>query len=320
MNQANAMNESEWPEGEALQAGLARGDAAASRIGPILGHLLSTRDQSLFSDAIVVRVRGMLFDLAGQVLRVQAEATGQKGREEFANRHSERLAELFFGNPELVAHCHAAALEWQLTERLSDEFGIDPVLSPLVQSLIGHEDALIASAAMGLLAAQARFVQAQKRMAMPLAELRGDLLHETLLCWRAFNADEASDALTRAEGRLRENFDEGAGRLALLDRVVTALGQEANSGLAIEQGGVALFLSILALRSGQPRDIAAVSTNRQQIARLALGLRACGLRPDEVVAQLLRIHPGSSPPSGLDHIGTREAAQILAQSPAGSRG
>ena len=314
MIELHPMAETAWPEGDALRLALARGDRALDRIGPILGHLLSARDQSLFSDAIVARVRGMLINLARQVLRVQAEATGQKGREQFADEHGEALAENFFSSPLLVAHCHALALEWRLASGLEEEGALDPVLSPLMQTLIGHEDTQIASAAMAALAAQARFAQAQRRMEMPIAELPGDLLHEALLAWGVFNRNERSDALTRAESKLRAEFDEGAGRLSLLDRLVTTLGSGANAALAIDHGGVALFLSALALRSGQSRDIVALATNEQQAARLALSLRAAGLKPQEVEAQLLRIHPHDLPPQGLDQIGTREAAHLLAQS------
>jgi hypothetical protein len=307
------MAETEWPEGDALRIALARGDRALGRIAPILGHLLSERDQSLFSDAIVARVRGMLLNLAWQVLRVQAEATGQKGREEFAAEQGEALAEHFFVSPMLVAHCHALAMEWRLAAALEEEGTLDPVLSPLMQTLIGHEDTQIASAAMASLAAQARFAQAQRRMELPIAELPGDLLHEALLAWRAFNRNERSDALTRAEGKLRADFDEGAGRLSLLDRVVTTLGSGANAALAVDQAGVALFLSALALRSGQSRDVVTLATNEQQSVRLALCLRAAGLKPQDVEAQLLRIHPNDLPLQGLEQIGTREAAQLLAQ-------
>ncbi|OBX20314.1 hypothetical protein A9995_00865 [Erythrobacter sp. QSSC1-22B] len=314
--------EPEWPEGDALRLALARGDRALGRIGPILGHLLSARDQSLFSDAIVARVRGMLIHLARQVLRVQAEATGHKGREQFADEQGEALAEQYFSSPLLVAHCHALALEWRLASGLEEGGALDPVLSPLMQSLIGREDTQIASAAMAALAAQARFAQSQRRMELPMGELPGDLLHEALLAWRAFNNDERSDALARAESKLRSDFDEGAGRLSLLDRMVTSLGSGASAALTIDHGGVALFLSALALRSGQSRDIVALSTNEQQAARLALSLRAAGLKPQDVEAQLLRIHPHELPPQGLEQIGTREAAQLLAQgaAPAPGRG
>lgn len=311
----------QWPEGEALRAALASGDSALERIGPILGHLLSTRDQSLFSDELVARIRGMLTHLAWQVLRIQAEATGVKGREEFAAEHGEDLAERLFASASLVTHCHALALEWQLSSRLEADHGLDPVLSPVLQSLIGHEDASLASAAMAALAAQARFAQTQRRMEVPLGELPGDLFHEILLTWRDFNGEDASDALVRAEGRLRADFDEASGRLSLLDRVATLLDKEPAAALVFDQAGVALFLSALALRTGQPRDIVTVSTNERQQARLALSLRAAGLKPQDVEAQLLRLHPDRTPPGGLADIGTREALNLLARSAgwAGSR-
>lgn len=325
--------EPEWPEGEALRSALARGDTAMGRIGPILGHLLATREHSLFSDEIVARVRGMLTHLAWQILRVQAEATGVKAREEFAADHGEAFSEHLFGVPALVAHCHALALEWQLTMRLEETAALDPVLSPLLQSLVGHDDPTLASAGMAVLAAQARFAQTQRRMELPVSELPGDLVHELLLCWRAFNGgldgspervsmkssyalEESSDALVRAEGRIRSGFDEAAGRLSLLDRVVTALGRSASEALVIDQAGVAVLLSALALRSGQARDIVAVSTNERQQARLALGLRAAGLKPQDIEAQMLRVHPDRAPPEGLADIGTREALQILSRSAA----
>ena len=113
----------QWPEGEALRLALAQGDQALGRIGPILGHLLSTRDQSLFSDELVARIRAMLTHLAWQILRIQAEATGVKGREEFAAAHGEALSEQLFDTPALVAHCHALALEWQLIARLETNHG-----------------------------------------------------------------------------------------------------------------------------------------------------------------------------------------------------
>ena len=306
---------------ESLRDALARGNATISRIGPILTHLLATPDQSLISDEIVARIRGMCHSLAWQVLRAQAEAAGQAGRETFADRHGEALAEYFFSSPALLSHCHALALEWQLTERLESLHGLDPVLSPLIEHHIASEDAGLASAAMASLTAQARFAQTQRRMEVPLGELPGDLFHEILLTWRAFNDENASDALVRAEGRLRTDFDEASGRLSLLDRVATSLDKEPAAALVFDQAGVALFLSALALRTGQPRDIVTVSTNERQQARLALSLRAAGLKPQDVEAQLLRLHPDRTPPGGLADIGTREALNLLARSAgwAGSR-
>jgi hypothetical protein len=94
----------------ALRDALARGNAILARVGPILTHLLATPDTSLFSDELVARMRAMCHDLAWQVLRAQAEATGEAGRDAFADRHGEALAEHFFSSPQILSHCHSLAL------------------------------------------------------------------------------------------------------------------------------------------------------------------------------------------------------------------
>lgn len=311
MNRPQATPMPAGSAGETLRDALARGDAVIGKIAPILGHLLSTQDHSLYSDEIVARVRGMLHDLAFQILRNQAEATGHAGREEFAARHAGELAEHFQSSVALLRHCHALALEWQFAQRIEGLYALDPVLSPLVQQLIASPDSAIASAAMAALAAQARFAQTQRRMELPLRELPGDLLHETLLSWRAFNGDKRSDALTRAEAKVRDNFDEGEGRLALFARLIASMGRETDDGLSIDRAGTAIFLSALAALSGQSRELAAIATHEQQSARLALGLRAAELSAHTIEAQLLRIHPGADPLRGLDEVSSAEARQML---------
>lgn len=297
-----------------LRADLARGNAVLARIGPILGHLLATSDHSLFSDEVVARVRGMLHDLAGQVLRAQAEATGEAAREEFAQRHGEVLAAQFLASPALLGHCHALAIEWQLTTRLEAQAGLDPVLSPLVQDLIASPESAVASAAMAALAAQARFAQAQRRMELPLTELPGDLFHEALLAWRTFSGPERSDAMVRAEARLRNAYDEGSGRIALFARLFAGMGAHAGEALAPDRAGVPLFLAALASRSAQSRELAALSTNERQIARLALGLRAANLSEGAATSIVLVLNPETSPPLGLDSLSRADAQQLLAQS------
>lgn len=307
----------QWPNRVELRDALVRGDRALGRARPILSHLLSSRDHSFLSEAVVASVRGMLMNLASQILRIQADATGNKGQEAFAAEHGEGLAEAFYVTTPLVTHCHALAIEWQLARQLERQAGLDPVLSPFLQTCIGNENDQIASAAMAALAAQTRFAQSQRRMELPLGELPGELLHEALKAWREYGSAAQSDALDRAEARIRDEFDEAASRLSLFDRVAVTGTRDSKAALNIEQGGVALFLSALALRSGQPRDDVALSTNEHSMARLALGLRAAGLKATEVEAQMLRIHPDHNPPEGLDEIGTREAAQFLAGSDSG---
>jgi hypothetical protein len=298
---------------ETLREALAAGDAALQRIAPILSHLLATPDHSLFSDEIVARIRGMCQHLAWQVLRAQAEAAGQAGRETFAERHGAALAEHFFSSPALVAHCHALAIEWQLTEKLEVQYGIDPVLSPLVQELIADEDASLASAAMASLTAQARFAQSQRRMELPLSELPGDLFHDLLMGWREYAGQVRSDAMIRAESKLREAFDEGAGRISLLARVVTGMGSEGLRALDIDRAGASLFLSALATRSGQSRVATVLSTNHRQTARLALGLRAAGLDSGDVERQVLRLDPQAEPQRAVATFAVEEARRLLAE-------
>ncbi len=305
---------------EPLREALARGNATLARVGPILSHLLATPDHSLFSDEIVARVRGMCHNLAWQVLRAQAEAAGQAGREAFADRHGEALAEHFFGSPLLLAHCHALALEWQLAERLEAQYGIDPVLTPLIQRLISADDGSMASAAMACLTAQARFAQTQRRMELPLSELPGDLFHDLLLGWRTFNGQLRSDAMIRAEAKLRNGFDEGAGRLSLMARVVAGMGGAALQALDIDDAGSALFLSALAVRSGQSRVTAVLSASPRLMARLAVGLRAAGLDRADVERQVLRLHPQANPPRDLARLAPEEARRLLCETTFGGIG
>ena len=296
---------------ERVQDALSRCNAALAKSGPILGYLLSAQDQSLFSDEIVARVRGMLGHISVQILRIQAEATGDKGAEQFAIDNSDALADHLAQQPNLLGHCHALAIEWQLAVRLETDYAIDPVLSPMLQDLVGSENSALSSAAMALLAAQARFSQFQRRMELPLNELPADRFDELLSAWRGFNKAWQSDALHRAEGKLRSGYDEGSSRLALLDRVLTALGPAAENALDVEQSGAALFISALAMLNRVPRGHAALGVNEDQIGRLVLSLRAAGLRAPACEAIALKIHPYAALPAGLEAIGTREAAQMI---------
>lgn len=310
MDRAIAMDGPGQPGAGSLRDALLQGDAMLAGIGPILGHLLSAPDHSLFSDEIVARVRGMLSDLARQILRLQAEATGERGSDAFAERHGAALADHFQTCPALLSHCHALALEWQLTDRLKAQAGLDPVLSPLFQRLIGASDSASSSAAMAALAAQARFVQGQRRMELALAELPVDLLHETLVAWRGYCGETGSDAVARAETRIRQSYDESAGRLALFARLVS--GPKGQEALVIEEAGAALFFSALAARSGQSRELAVLSSHERQAVRLALGLRAAGLEPERIDEVLLSLHPSAAPLAGLEEIEQVEARDLLA--------
>lgn len=288
-----------------LRAALARGDDRHARSGPALHHIIAAQDRSLVSEAVVAQVSGMLANLAEQLVCARTTSGIQ------AAQHKPMNARLV-GDHALRAHCQALALEWQLAARLETELAIDPVLSPLIQTLVAHENPGIGSLAMAALAAQARFAQAQRRMQLPLSELSAELFHAALLAARDVSAEADREDVARAEARLRAEYEEGAGRLALLARLVGMAGAMPAPMPSIENAGVALWLSTLATRSGEDRDRTACAVADPSLGRLLLTLRAAGVAPAEAERQALRLQPDAVLPRGLEDIGTREAAQWLA--------
>ena len=142
-----------------LREELARESRALGSVVPVLRHLLASDGHRLVSDAILARVRGMLSDLAAQLI---AAAAGRDPALRLAAdsdpQPRDALAEALAGDARLLAHCHALAAESQLAERLHQQSAIDPVLSPLLQELIASDEPVIAELAMATLAAQSRFI------------------------------------------------------------------------------------------------------------------------------------------------------------------
>ncbi|MDE2437150.1 MAG: hypothetical protein KGM49_12905 [Sphingomonadales bacterium] len=301
---------------DVLRDELASGDSALVSYGPILRHLLASDEQSVFSDEIIARVRGMTSDLARQLLDELSTAAGNADVREHDRDEVEALIASFVVHPALLTHCHALALEWQLTERVHARLALDPVLSPLLQALIASPDNATATASMALLASQARFIQAQRRMKLPLVELPGDLLHVMLVALRAHAAGDAdTEAKSReAEAAIRARYDEGRSRIGIIARLVTAMGGGATAALSVTHAGVAIFTSALALVSGQDRDLAILATTDGQLARLALSLRAAGLKPSAVEEQFVSLHPDVAMPGDFDQLGADRAAALLARS------
>lgn len=299
---------------DVLSYELAHGDVVLDTVAPVLAHLLANHDHSLFSDEIVSRVRGMLEDLARQVVATRDGSPGDDDPDtrSAASEDAGRLVDKLAGEFELLRHCHALALEWQLTTRLEARNAIDPVLSPLVQALVASDDPSTASTAMALLAAQARYVQQQRRMELPLGELPADLFHLVLSRWREGVGDASGPETNEAEGRLRESYDESVSRIGLLSRLVTGMGAGVSAALSLPHAGVALFLSALAKASNQQRDLVVISTNDRQLARLALALRAAGLKPKDVEEQFVYLHPEVALPDGFETLRADRAAAILA--------
>lgn len=282
-----------------LRGGLAREGRALASVVPVLRHLLGAQTQGLVSEAILARVRGMVFDCAAQLLAAKG------GRDPSARDPDalDALAEGLMADEALLAHCHALAAEGLIAERLMQRHAVDPVLSPLLQELIAAEDPAVASLAMAALAAQSRFVQSQRRMELPLGELPAELFHA--LTARIADAGAATAGLQAA-------YDEGASRLGLMARLVGSMRRGALAALGIEHAGLALFATALANATRSARTDVVLSCHEGQSLRLALLLRAAGLMPAAIGRQLLLFNPASRLPEAIGALSAERAAALLA--------
>lgn len=297
-----------------LRHELARGDVALAGVAPVLSHLLSSSSQALVSEDLVARMRGMLGNLAIQILRTEAEVSGDSRQLELSV--TDELAGKLAGSSTLVSHCYAIAMESQLAEQLEQTHGIDQVLTPLLQELIASPDENMAELAMGAMTAQARFVQVQRRMNLPLAELPAELFHVTLAQWSAMRGDAESMQRERVLQVLRGGYDESSSRLGMLTRLIGSLGHGLRSAIDLEHAGFALFVSGLARASKQSRELAVLSCHERQATRLALALRAAGLKPEEMRKQFLLIQSDLAMPRGADVISQERALSLIAGTPA----
>src|SRR6478735_1625576 len=100
------------PEGveHDLRAELARVDLSIDAVQPVLRHLLCNDEPALFNDAVIARVRGMVGDVARQLLEVQAETAGESDLPGFVAEHGEALADRLSGTGALLGHVHAIAV------------------------------------------------------------------------------------------------------------------------------------------------------------------------------------------------------------------
>ncbi|WDA40736.1 hypothetical protein [Erythrobacter sp. BLCC-B19] len=292
---------------------LARETRALTAVVPVLRHLLSSEAQALVSDAVLARVRGMIHDLAAQLLALRAGSDPAIRLPAHSIEASvlDPLAEQLMADEALLAHCHALAAESLIAERLQTRHAVDPVLSPLLQELIAAEDPAIASLAMATLAGQSRFVQSQRRMELPLAELPAELFHRLLAGVQSQMGD--SEAATR----LQAGYDEAAGRLGLLARLVAAMRRGAVAALGLDHAGVALFASALAAATRQPRAGVVLACLDGQGLRLALLLRAGGVDGRAAERQVMLADPNGRPPRGLAEIAPAQAEALLAGSGGG---
>ena len=153
---------------QAMRDELAEGNGALVATRPILAMLLTNRDQSLFSDEVIARVRGMIAHVAQQVLLACGEAGGQRDPAALLDQAHESLTQMLLGDAAILSHAHALTQEFALSEQLHRRSGIDGVLSPLLQELAASSDADLAASAMRVIAAQARFLQSLADKASPV--------------------------------------------------------------------------------------------------------------------------------------------------------
>lgn len=289
-----------------LRDELAREARALGSVVPVLRHLLGSEARGLVSDAILARVRGMIFDLASQVCAASEgrdPATRLSGADLAA---PERLAEALMADEALLAFCHALAAEGLIAERLHQHSAIDPVLSPLLQELIASEDPAIAGLAMSTLAAQSRFMQSQRRMELPIGELPAELFHTAVAQVQGGVADGSGLV------RLQTAYDEGTSRLGLLARLIAAMRRGAVAALGLDHAGIALFASALAAQVRSSRGEAVLACHEAQGTRLALMLRVAGLSPSAIERQLLLVDPAGLHPRAIAALSPERAAALLA--------
>ena len=283
-----------------LRAELARARQARQAIAPVLAHLVGDASPALFSEEVIARTRGAVESLAFQLLRRCAD---EPRREALA-----QLAAELSGQSPLLAHCHALALEASLANRLAAQ-GIDPVLSPLLQGMIASPEPDLAALAMTVLAAQARFVQAQRRMETALEELPADLLHDVLPAFERHGGDGVGAVALL----IRDSFDEGRTRTALVARLLLSGEGGFAAALDPDQAGIALFFSALSLATGLPRDAIVLTATEGQHSRLALMLGACGVVPAAREATLARLLPDGTRPSPAATLSPEAARALLAE-------
>lgn len=298
-----------------LRDDLLQADQALMHVQPILRHLLRNDDSAIFSDEVIARVRGMLADLSRQLVRALDDAAGF-ARPAGLNGLS-GLVDALAAQGALLNHLHMLALEWQLTEKLQARLGVDPVLTPLMQDFVASVDPDIAARGMNLLAAQARFGQAVRRMQLPLVELPTDLHDLTIEVMRANLADDVvgSAAADEAAVFLRHARVAHAGRVDLLRHAIQAVGDDRRDALLLENAGAALFVTAIAARAGMSRDMAIMVTAESQMLRLGLLLTSVGLERERIASVFAALHPECAVPDAVADLDAARAAKLLAESP-----
>lgn len=292
----------------ALREHLAQANQVLGSVAPIIAYKLESPGQPLVNDSIVARLRGMLENLALQVL-VAANGTSNRTRPD--QQDIDLLASIFAGNERILGHLYALAMEGHLAERLEQRAALNPVHSPLLQKLVASDKPRLAELATDVLSSQARFMQQQRRMELSITELPPEVFF-VLLEERENGAGCSNiDLSTSSIGALRDSYDEAETRLGLFARLISMMSGGAVAGLELENAGLSLFASSIAALTDQPRDITILACHERQAVRLALGLRAAGQEEEAIERQLVLLEPSEWFPPGLATLPPERAASLL---------
>lgn len=299
-----------------LRDELARGDLALVGAGPLLAHLLLQSGTPLVNEALVARVRGMLEGLARQLAVTVSSGSAEPVDKDWADIVTD-LAEELANLADLRAFCLSTALEAYLAQKLQRRHSIEPLLTPLLQELIAADDTEQAELAMQAMAAQSRFLQAQDRMTLPLNELPAEQFHAVLATWQDFARKKNRDLRLQAIEKLRQDYDEGATRVALFTRVISKMRGGELAALELDHAGLSFFVSALSRISDQSRNLAISACHESQGARLALALRCASLTVEQIQRQFDLLGHDQSVPEDIEQILPDEAHQLLRDSDAG---
>ncbi|MEM7700493.1 MAG: hypothetical protein AAF251_01005 [Pseudomonadota bacterium] len=300
------------PAETALKGELARADRALNGVAPVLEHALASDGGGLVNDLLVARVRGMVNDLARQLEAWRSIESHDTSR--LPDKTPDRLTHLLITDTPILRHLHASAIEGVLTEKLDRQSGLDPVLSSLWQELIASEDPVVSETAMQALAAQSRFMQAQRRMQQPILDLPPEVLERALRIWvRATNVDE-EPSVTAAMRAIKSDYDEAQSRLGLITRLVSSMREGRIAALELDHAGLALFTSGIASLTGETRERAVLACHNQQVVRLAVCLIAAGLDRSAIEQQVVLLDPANTTPRGLSELSPDIARALLQKS------
>ncbi|MXP25293.1 hypothetical protein GRI39_04440 [Altererythrobacter indicus] len=260
-------------------------------------------DPLLFSDRIVAHSRGMLSNIAYQLVTYLEDNSNNNNKISVFSDKVDELYNSLLSDQEVLDFVHAEALEWQLADRLETQLGLDPVTPPILQELVRSDQVELAQLAKDVQAVQANAAQMARRMEMPLKALPADIFHKVLLIFeKGYIETQQAHTVAQLCVSLRETYAERKRRINKIARMLLLMGRRLREALFIEKAGVAIFSTALAAASGEERRRLIYTLSESQASRLGLTMRAAGLSEEEINEQIALLHPGLSVDIPFDRI------------------